>query len=192
MKVALGIILVTSSIAWLASPAEARWRLDLEGGAMVEASDVDVETGGGQASLDFDAGPAFAVGAGYELLRWLELDSHFQGGFANVDGLLADQLSFIAFTFGGRLFPFPWQRVRPWAGFEMGWYHMEVEDGLFSSTKSNQNQDSFGINVGGGLDVPVGSRVSLGVDVRYHNAFDAFEGVDFVTTLFNVAIWFGD
>lgn len=191
MKAASCFVLV-ATLVWPLQRAEGRWRLDMDGGALIPASDVDVKAGGGTASLDFDVGAAFGVGGGYELLRWLELDSHLQGGLANVDGILADQLNFVAFTFGGRVFPFPLVRVRPWAGFEMGWYHVEVDGGLFSDTKSDQDEDSFGINVGGGVDVPVGSRVSLGVDIRYHNAFDAFAGVDFVTTLFNVAIWFGD
>jgi hypothetical protein len=33
--------------------------------------------------------------------------------------------------------------------------------------------------------------VSLGADVRYHDAFDAFNGLQFVTTMVNVGIHFG-
>lgn len=173
------------------APASASWRIDVEGGAFVPAGDVEAGASGGDVSLDFDVGPAFAVGAGYGPLRWLEVAAHVHHGFADSDNLLSDRVEVFSVTAGGRVFPFPWERVHPFGVFELGWYRAEVDGGLFSSVRDDQTEDSFGINVGGGADVMLGRRVSLGVDVRYHDAFDAFEGVDFVTTMLSVGIHFG-
>ena len=52
----------------------------------------------------------------------------------------------------------------------------------------NQVDDGFGINVGGGLDFTVMRRVSLGLDMRYHNALTVLGGFDFVTALMDVGI----
>jgi len=52
----------------------------------------------------------------------------------------------------------------------------------------NQVDDGFGMNVGGGLDFTVTRRVSLGLDMRYHNALTVLGGFDFVTALIDVGI----
>jgi outer membrane autotransporter protein len=55
----------------------------------------------------------------------------------------------------------------------------------------DRTDDSFGINVGGGFDFAINRRMSLGLDFRYHNAFDALNGFEFLTTNVNVGIHFG-
>ena len=189
------------AIAWLgmlaafsiggAKVAEAGWRLDMEGGAFVPVADVD---GPGGLSADFDEGLALGVGGGYAPLPWFEVLSHFQGGFSDAGDAFADTLSFTAWTFGARVLPFPWYWVKPWAIFELGWYHVDVDldqGSFFHHHDSNRDDDSFGINVGGGIDFRINDRVSIGPDVRYHDAFDAFGGVDFVTAVVNVSLHFG-
>jgi hypothetical protein len=47
------------------------------------------------------------------------------------------------------------------------------------------------LNVGGGLDVPIGKLVSVGVDLRYHQTFGVFDNAGFMTTLAHVAFHFG-
>lgn len=173
------------------SSAFASWRIDVEGGAFIPAGDFDAKGRGDKIALDFDVGPGFAVGGAYAPLRWLEVAAHMHYGYANNDTFLADSVEVFSFTAGGRVFPFPWERVRPFGTFELGWYRAQVDGGLFSSVRDDQTDDSFGINVGGGADFMINRRVSLGADVRYHNAVDAFEGIDFVTTMFNVGIHFG-
>jgi opacity protein-like surface antigen len=177
-----------------AARASASWRIDVEGGAFIPVGDFDVESrigDAGDVSVDFDVGPGFAVGGGYAPLRWFEIAAHVHYGYADTDTFLSDNVEVFSFTAGGRVFPFPWERVRPFGIFELGWYRAEVDGGIFSSIRADQTDDSFGINIGGGADFMINRRVSLGADVRYHNAFDAFEGFDFVTTMFNVGIHFG-
>jgi len=95
--------------------------------------------------------------------------------------------------------------VRPWLGGQLGWYRVDGEFDGYSidddedralvfdlNDDVRRTDDSFGINLGGGIDVPINQRVSLGIDVRYHNAFNAFDDFEFVTTMLNVSIWFGD
>jgi len=48
----------------------------------------------------------------------------------------------------------------------------------------------FGINVGGGVDVAVTRWLSLGLDLRYHNALTVLGGFDFLTTLLDVSLRF--
>ena len=85
--------------------------------------------------------------------------------------------------------------VQPWLVGQIGWYRASgsVEDCLFFCDGDEQKRDdnAFGFNVGGGVDVPVTDLVSLGVDVRYHNAFDALDGLQFVTTMLDVGFHFG-
>ena len=59
-----------------------------------------------------------------------------------------------------------------------------------TNTRARED-DAFGLNLGGGFDVPVTDLVSLGLDLRYHNAFDALGGLQFITTMLNVGFHFG-
>ena len=88
-------------------------------------------------------------------------------------------------------------RVRPWLVGQVGWYRASgsVSDcylfcGGDDEHKSRED-DAFGLNVGAGVDVAVTDLVSLGLDVRYHDAFDALGGLQFVTTMLNVGFHFG-
>ena len=180
-------------VMWTCGPeaALATWRLDMEGGAFFPVS--DVEGPQGNFSADFDPGFTLGVGGGYAPLHWLEILSHMQGGYSDAGDAFADTLSFTSWTFGARVLPFPWYWVNPWGIFELGWYHVDadIDDDFFGHHDSDADDDSFGINVGGGIDFRITDFVSIGPDVRYHNAFDAFDGVDFVTAVVNVSLHFG-
>jgi len=54
----------------------------------------------------------------------------------------------------------------------------------------NQVDDGFDVNVGGGVDFAVRRWLSLGVDLRYHNALTVLGGFDFVTALVDVGVHF--
>ena len=152
----LTALLVASMLSGIAAAADARWRLDLAGGALAVPSSVRPGLGKGfgfscceaEASRShFESGGSYAVGVGYALterLARLELRAPLCGGpessCTNGDG-------------------------------------DEVDDG-------------FGINVGGGVDLAVTRWLSLGLDLRYHNALTVLGGFDFVTTLFDVSFRF--
>ena len=169
--------------------ADAAWRIDAEGGAFVPVDSVSFDAGGDSFDVDVATGGSFAVGGGYGLGDWVDLTAHAQGNFSGVEALL-NSLDVYSVTAGARVYLLPPQRFRLWLVGEIGWYHADADiDAIFSTV--SQSDDSFGLNVGGGFDVAINPRVSLGLDVRYHNAFEALNGLQFVTTMFNVGIHFG-
>jgi hypothetical protein len=156
----------------------------------------------------FDPGGTFAIGAGYKLNDYVELGAQFQeaftehvssGTFGYLDGrrfplnLPADShFDVYDVTAGCRLYAGPpWHRVRPWLVAQMGWYRANgrVTESCYHHYAGcgrylDRDSDSgFGVNVGGGFDVYLARHVSLGLDVRYHNAIDVLGGFDFVTTM---------
>jgi hypothetical protein len=177
----------------LPAAAAARWRIDAAGGAIIPTNEVELGEGEDTIRTDFEAGGSFAVGGGYGLGDWVDLTAHSQFSFSGAEDLgFEESLDVYSFTAGGRVFLMPPGRFRPWLAGEIGWYRAEVESELrLFAPEIDQRDDSFGINVGGGLDVFVHRIVSLGVDVRYHDAFDALDGLEFVTTMFNVGIHLG-
>jgi hypothetical protein len=185
----------TALAALVNGRAEARWHLDIQAGAFSPISDVSFAEGPIDVDIDLETGAAFAVGGGYALDRWIDFEARLQS--ATHFDAYDESVNVYSFTVGGRFFPLPMTSpVRPWIGTQIGWYGVDafVDDfDLFGDDDDDfdEHDDSFGLNAGGGLDVRVNHRVSLGVDVRYHNAFDAFDGFEFVTTMFNVSIWFG-
>lgn len=176
---------VVVTLIWLLLPQgveAARWRIDGEGGLFVPTGDIDP----GGRSLDADVGGSFAAGGGFSPVDFVDLTAHFQANFSDLDSDL-DFLEVYSFTTGGRFYLMPPGRFRPWLMGEIGWYRARA-DALFEDEVTD---DSFGLNAGGGFDVFVHRIVSLGADVRYHNAFDAFDGVEFVSILFNVGVHLG-
>jgi hypothetical protein len=189
------VVLATILAHGIASRANAQWHLDIQAGAFSPISDVEFEVDGFEEDIDLDTGGAFTIGGGYALERWIDFTAQFQT--ATYFDLYDDAADVYSFTVGGRFFPLPMNMpVRPWLGAQIGWYHVEAytdEFDFFDDDDDDEHEgdDSFGVNAGAGLDFPINHRVSLGVDVRYHNAFDAFQGFEYVATMFNVSIWFG-
>jgi opacity protein-like surface antigen len=188
---------IAIALVLLTARAEAGWRLDVQAGAFVPTSDVDLRSSRVDVDADLGAGLSLVVGGGYELGDWVELTAQFQT--AGTTELFAeDSAGLLSFTPGARVFFLPRERrIRPWIGSQIGWYRVRGEfndEFLFDDPDDDvsRTDDSFGINAGGGFDVRVTRRVSLGLDIRYHNAFDALDGFEFVTTNFNVGIHFGD
>src|SRR5262245_32681331 len=178
-------------IALLNAPAEGRWRIDAEGGASVPITNVDI----GEEQFRPNAGPSFTIGGGYAPTKYLELGAQFQNSFA-VDSWFGDEsVDVYSFTAGPRVYLLPDGPVQPWLIGQIGWYRASgsVDDCFIYCDSEHQSRedDTFGLNVGGGVDMPVTDLVSLGVDVRYNNAFDALGGLQFVTTMFNVGFHFG-
>ena len=161
---------------------------------MINPTDIELETDGGDTSeSDLDVGGSFAVGAGYAVHDWFDLTGRFQGNFAGIDiDISEDTLVALSATAGARFYPLRSGPVRPWIGSELGWYWSEAEVDLLFGEEAKQSDHSFGINAGGGLDFPIGERVLMGVAVRYHNAFDALGGLEFISTHLRVGILFGD
>lgn len=189
---ALAALLTCASTA----PASAQWHVDIQAGAFIPISDIEFRDNGFAYDLDVDAGGAFTIGGGYALDQWVDFAAQFQTA-TNFDVYDAG-VNVYSFTVGGRFFPLPMTtRVRPWLGAQIGWYHVDAYTDDFDffdddfDDDEHDGDDSFGLNVGGGIDFPINHRVSLGFDVRYHNAFDAFQGFEYVATMFNVSIWFG-
>lgn len=174
--------------------AQGRWHVDLQAGAFIPTCDIEFRDDGIPYEIDPEVGGAFSAGGGYALDRWVDFTAQFLTG-THFD-VYDEAVNVYSFTVGGRFFPLPMsERVRPWVGTQIGWYRVDGYadefDPFDDDDSIHEGDDSFGLNAGGGLDIVVNHRVSLGVDVRYHNAFDAFQGYQFVSTMFNVSIWFG-
>jgi hypothetical protein len=187
------VLLAVLAINAIGRPAEARWHLDLAAGAFSPISDVRLDDDGFDVKIDLDTGAAFSAQGGYAFERWIDLTGGFQT--ATHFDAFEESVDVYSFTVGCRFFPLPMSsRFRPWLGTQIGWYGVDAHlDDFFGSFDDDIDEfdNSFGLNAGGGFDIPINHRVSLGVDVRYHNAFTAFDGFEYVHTMFNVSIWFG-
>ena len=184
-------VAVAALLASLLLPdtAPAAWRLDFDGGAAIPISRVELN-GSAQSSTAVDTGGAYAIGGAYGLGDWFEVNGQFQQTFMGLFVLFGNSLDTYSFTGGGRVFLMPPGRVRPWLTTQIGWYRANASASGFG-TEVPRTDNSFGLNTGGGLDVKVNDRVSLGLDVRYNNAFQALDGLQFVTSMFNVGLHFG-
>lgn len=183
----------------VSTPAEGRWRVDVEGGAIVPTSTVTVGEAGQRnfdvdtdVSTDFNVGGSFAAGGGYSLNDYVEVGGQFQSNFSGLDiGVASDTLRVYSLTAGPRVYLLPaTYRFRPWAVGQIGWYRASAESSFFGATVDH-TEDAFGANVGGGFDVAIVPLVSMGIDVRYHRPVDVFDGFAFVTTMLNVGFHFG-
>jgi hypothetical protein len=170
-------------------------RLDIEGGALVAGSDVEVDFGGSDVSLDTDVGPALSFGAGYAFIDQLEVGGAFHA--ASTDGDLFDSdVDYTAVTAGLRYYPLGRAVVvRPWLQVAGGWYRAEADLNSITvgaSSDDDRADNGGGMNFAGGFDVPIGRRVSVGGDLRYHQTFSVFDDPGFLTTMVNVAVYFGE
>jgi opacity protein-like surface antigen len=197
MRAVSEICLAFAVLAFAAAPADAGWRLDVQAGAIVPTSDVEFDSRNAEIDTRLDAGLSIVVGGGYELGDWIELIAQLQTA-GTADLYDENSAGVISFTPGARFFFLPRGSLfRPWLGGGLGWYHVSGDfnrDFIFNFRDDDvsRTDDSFGINVGTGVDWRITHRVSLGLDIRYHNAFDALDGFEFVTTNFNVGIHFGE
>ena len=193
VRVLLGALMLTFASA----RADAGWRLDVQAGAIVPTNDVEFHSRNADIDTRLDAGLSIVVGGGFELGDWIELTAQLQTA-GTADIFDENSAGVISFTPGARFFVLPRGSLfRPWLGGGLGWYRVSGDfnrDFLFNFRDDDvsRTDDSFGINVGGGVDWRITHRVSLGLDIRYHNAFDALNGFEFVTTNFNVGIHFGE
>ena len=193
----LALAVVVAATLLVSRAEAARWRIDAEGGAIVPTTDLQLTSGGPGESLD--AGGAFSVGGGFGVGDWVDLTAQFQSGFMDVSNFDAF-LDLFSFTTGLRAYLTPPGLVRPWLIGQIGWYGADASfhsyygydhDHGYDHEHHHETDNSFGFNAGGGIDFSINRRVSLGLDVRYHNAFDAFNGLEFVTTMIDVGIHFG-
>lgn len=170
--------------AWAETVADAKYRIDLRGGALAWGDAVE----GHEAA--HAAGPALAIGAGYRLTEHAEIDASAQAA-AQGATLFGRTQSYSSVTAGGRWLFFGRDAVvRPWLGGEAGWYEGRSSVSTLFGTETRV-ADGGGFNVGTGFDVPLGSLVSIGADVRYHQTLGVFDDPGFVTTLANVSFHFG-
>jgi opacity protein-like surface antigen len=184
------LIAIVAIVTGLSHTAQAQWRVDLEGGASIPASGVDLTASGSQFDTAVSVGGSYAVGGGYAFLDWLEATAQFQQSFMGLFTVLGTSLDLYSFTAGGRVYLLPPGRFRPWLVSQIGWYRTNATASFFGGDVT-RTDDSFGLNAGAGFDITVTDRVSLGLDVRYHNAFQALDGFQAVTTMFNVGLHFG-
>lgn len=183
----LGVLAGALIARWASAEtaSDARWRVDVRPGALAWGSTID---GGSEPA--HGAGPAIAVGGGYRLTDHVEVDASAQAAAQGLT-LFGRTQSYGSLTAGGRWFPLGSETVvRPWLGGEAGWYHARSTFATLFGSES-RSADGGGFNVGTGFDVPVGSRVSIGADVRYHQTLGVFDDPGFVTTLANVSFHFG-
>ena len=177
-------------VVLLSAPAEGRWRVDVEGGAIVPTTDVEC----GEEQFQPNARPLLRDRWRICAPKYLELNAQFQSGLA-IDSLFGDSVEVYSVTAGPQVYVLPDAAIQPWLVGQIGWYRASgsVDDCFLYCDNDHQSRedDPFGLNVGGGFDVPVTDLVSLGVDVRYHNAVDALGGFQFVTTMLNVGFRFG-
>ena len=152
---------------------------------------IDVEPGALAAGTnDVDAGPAFAIGAGYALTDAVELGAHAQTA-ANVE-LFDRSVGYTSVTAGARYYVLGRAAaVQPWLIGEAGWYQGTACGVEALRPLHRADAERGGINMGAGFDVPVGKLVSLGTDVRWHQTFGVFDNDGFLATMATVGFHFG-
>lgn len=166
-------------------------RIDVEGGAMAGSSDVTVRDDGTEVTFDTDAGGSWAIGGYWVANDHLEVGGQYQQVIAALSVVPASSLVYNSVTAGARYQLLPRdRRVRPWLVGQLGWYGARGQaDFLFDEVSETDN--GFGFNVGGGIDFQLSKLVSLGADLRYHHAVDVLGGLDYMTTMVNVAFHLG-
>jgi hypothetical protein len=120
-----------------------------------------------------DAGPAWGLRLGVELLPWLALEAHYVGMYNSAQASVSPLGSVGILTTGGdavvRLTaPLPY--VHPYVFGGVGYYANAVV-GPVGALAASQLFSSYepGFPMGFGLDVPVSYHLSLGVEATYHH-----------------------
>jgi hypothetical protein len=183
-------VALSAPIGSAAADPERPTRIDLNGGALAGGTDASVREHGTRTTAEVDAGPAVGVGAGYALTDHLEVGGHVLA--ADSPALFGHSVGYTSVTAGcryyllGRSGP-----VQPWLIGQGGWYRGASRFSTVFGSDTNRDENGAGVNAGGGLDVPIGKLVSVGVDLRYHQTLGVFDNAGFVTTMANVAFHFG-
>jgi opacity protein-like surface antigen len=166
-------------------------RIDVEGGAMAVSSNVTIQDAGTEVTFDTHAGGSWAIGGYWIANDHLEVGGQYQQVIAALSVVPASSLVYNSVTAGARYQILPRdRRVRPWLVGQLGWYNASGEvDYLFDQVSETGN--GFGFNVGGGIDFQLSKLVSLGADLRYHHAVGVLGGLDYMTTMVNVAFHLG-
>jgi hypothetical protein len=205
----LGVALVVS-FGGVAQAQPGTAFLETQGGAMVPV---------GEFRHDQNVGGAYSIAAGYEMLEFLDLMIQFTHSFNDNDddrdtftapGLIgfSDETNqtFVVGT-GPRINFLPSDfNVRPFAEFQVGWYHFAYFNDVTindDTVISDDDHDSVGIRAGLGIEGTVFSlyerrddkypilEVTVGANASYHQAFDpARPDKQFVTTMGSVGIRF--
>jgi hypothetical protein len=152
---------------------------------------IDIEPGALAAGTNgVEAGPALAVGAGYALTDSFEVGGHVQTA---ADVRLFDRsVGYTSVTGGGRYYVLGRAAaVQPWLIGQAGWYQGTISVSKLLGGSYRRTENGGGVNMGAGLDVPVGNLVSLGTDVRWHQTIGVFDNAGFLTTMATVAFHFG-
>jgi hypothetical protein len=152
---------------------------------------IDIEPGALAAGTNgVEAGPALAVGAGYALTDSFEVGGHVQTA---ADVRLFDRsVGYTSVTGGGRYYVLGRATaVQPWLIGQAGWYQGTISVSKLLGGSYRRTENGGGVNMGAGLDVPVGNLVSLGTDVRWHQTIGVFDNAGFLTTMATVAFHFG-
>jgi len=152
---------------------------------------IDIEPGALAAGTNgVEAGPALAVGAGYALTDSFEVGGHVQTA---ADVRLFDRsVGYTSVTGGGRYYVLGRAAaVQPWLIGQAGWCHGTISVSKLLGGSYRRTENGGGVNMGAGLDVPVGNLVSLGTDVRWHQTIGVFDNAGFLTTMATVAFHFG-
>ena len=76
----------------------------------------------------------------------------------------------LALGIRGRAYQF--DAFAPFIVAGLGFYHPKVKRYLEQSLLESEQKITFGVHLGGGADLQLSRRVSVGVMVHYHNPFD--------------------
>jgi hypothetical protein len=176
---ALGAAMCAGALSIGARRAHGQLHVGLSGGALVPASDLSLP----DASLGVGAGSSYAVETGWLLGKRLELGLRWQQVFASLDldddSVTGTALDVGALTAGARFFVLGTEEsLRPWVALHVGWYHADGAVDQVSGVpargrpapevSTERRGDTMGLNVGGGLDVEIAERLSVGLELRYH------------------------
>jgi hypothetical protein len=178
--------------------ARGQIQVGLRGGGLATSSDLALP----DASLGVGGGSSYSVEAGWLLGERWEVGLRWQQVFASLDldddSVTGSELDVNALSAGARYFPFAHRhRFRPWVAGHVGWYRADgavdqrlpgvpVRGGPAPEVSIERQGDTMGFNVGGGLDVEIAERVSIGLELRYHYTAE----LGFLTPLVGVGIRF--
>lgn len=182
---------VAAAIGIAAASAHGGVRLDFEGGAALGTSDTTVGQGPASHRTRSRTGGSYTIGVATDVNQYLDVGGQFQQAVATT--FVDEGVNLLSVTAGPRVYPLGRDhRVRPWLTGQVGWYHGSATyQPLFSGNSQSRSDDGFGFNAGAGLDVQVTPRVSVGTDLRYHQAVGVLDGIHQFTPMVNVAYTFG-
>jgi len=148
----------------------------------------------GDAGRQVDDGFAFGIHAAYAVSSTasVELNAIYSSHDDVVDDRGAYTIDMWSFLIGPRL-GFPWRDMLLSFSVGLGFYTVDLrfDPENTGKTPRRENDTESGAYIGGGIDVPLGSMVVLGFDVKYHALFntDVLDG-DMLSTHVRVGYQF--